>query len=204
MSDSPIPAAMADPRARAARRRSLNLAPSSPLTHLVDELRAERGPAVPYVDPLSGGTEASVLFVLKRPGEKAVESGFLSLENHDRTARNFLALMAEAGIPYSEITFWNIIPWYGPRKARLSSAELSEGMAWLNRLLTLLPRLRALVLVGRDAQAAAGRVKLPPSAGLFLCPHPSPSNLNTDKPQRLVILRVLREVRAGITDAPCA
>jgi hypothetical protein len=43
----------------------------------------------------------------------AYESGFLSPKNHDPTARNCLELLREAGVPPTEVTFWNLVPWYG-------------------------------------------------------------------------------------------
>ncbi|MGH7717468.1 MAG: hypothetical protein ACREON_01305 [Gemmatimonadaceae bacterium] len=61
----------------------------------------EAGPEarVPDFDPWDGGTDAEVLYLLEAPGGKAVESGFISRNNPDETARNFFELNRAAGIP---------------------------------------------------------------------------------------------------------
>jgi uracil-DNA glycosylase len=57
----------------------------APLTAFVEALRAEMGPGVglPHFDPLDGGVEAEVLYLLEAPGPRAVESGFISRNNPD-------------------------------------------------------------------------------------------------------------------------
>ena len=68
------------------------------------------------------------------------------------------------------------------------------GMA-IRKWLSLLPKLRAVVFVGRKAEYTreiiAGQL---PNVKMFYCPHPSPRCLNTNPVNRQRILDVLREV----------
>lgn len=63
----------------------------TPLSALVDKIRNEQklGREVPDFDPYNGNEGARYLFILEAPGPKAVETGFVSFENPDQTARNF-------------------------------------------------------------------------------------------------------------------
>ncbi len=67
---------------------------------------------VPHFDPLDGGINARVLFLLEAPGAKAVASGFVSRNNPDETARNFFDLNMAAGIARRDTVCWNVVPWY--------------------------------------------------------------------------------------------
>jgi hypothetical protein len=74
----------------------------------------------------------------------------LSLENDDASAERFATLLDDAGIPVAEVLPWNAYPWYINRQPR--AAELEAGVEPLVRLLSLLPRLRVVVLLGESAQ----------------------------------------------------
>jgi hypothetical protein len=95
-----------------------------------------------------------MLSVLRDPGpmthDAAGGSGFLCLENDDASAERFATLLAEARIAPSQMTPWNAYPWYINRK--LKARELAAGVEPLHRLVRLLPRLRVVMLNGRDAQ----------------------------------------------------
>jgi uracil-DNA glycosylase len=183
------PRAMADAAAREALRARLQEPHIAPITAFVDRLQARHAERIPYVDPNTGGVKARLLFVLKRPGPRAVESGFLSISNHDLTAKYMLELLGEAGIPYSEIMVWNIVPWFAPREQTMTREEIAAGAGYLNDLLTLLPHLRSVVLVGREAQSADQLLRLPPAVRVLKARHTSPSNLHTNPEQRAKILR---------------
>ncbi len=43
---------------------------------------------IPDFDRRFGNENSEILFLLEGPGRKAVESGLISLENNDQTARN--------------------------------------------------------------------------------------------------------------------
>lgn len=59
------------------------------LTAFVDRMKKPKRGKVPYFDPLDGGQYAEILFLLEAPGPRAVESGFISRNNPDPTAKNF-------------------------------------------------------------------------------------------------------------------
>src|SRR5436190_17510285 len=76
-----------------------------------------------------------------------------------------------------------------------NQTDLEAGIRELPRLFSLLPRLCAVVLVGRKAQQACDAIKhLVPKVTVFQCPHPSPQFVNTDPANRQRILDVLDQV----------
>src|SRR5207248_3106182 len=128
-----------------------------PLNRFVDDLRAARGAeSVPYVDPNCGGVNAQVLLLYQDPGPKASgpnnSSGFLSLENDDPSAENLCLLLQHADLPWKVCVPWNAVPWYINRAGR--THELREALPNLHRVRLLLPRLRAVGLMGNSAQNA--------------------------------------------------
>ena len=143
----PVAWALKQVRNREDMRARLREPHIAPITDLVDRLRSEKGPDIPYVDPHTGGIDARILFVLKRPGPRASDTDFLSLSNPDQTARNSLEIFAEVGIDYRQVMLWNIVPWYGPRDEKLSSEDLQAGARYLSELLRLLPNVRSVVFV---------------------------------------------------------
>jgi uracil-DNA glycosylase len=169
----------------------------------VEELRAAAGPegaSIPDFDPWDGGIHAQVLFLLEAPGSKAVASGFISRNNPDETAKNFFELNRDAGIPRKRTVTWNVVPWYIGDGARIRAAkrqDVSTGTASLERLLTLLPSVRVIVLVGKKAQQASSLIsRLRSDVRVFNSPHPSPLFINNAPGNREQILTVLREVAA--------
>jgi len=194
------PKLLADPAACAARSGQLHEPHIAPLTALVETLCAQVGPhvSIPNFDPWDGGIDAEILYLLEAPGPKAVLTGFVSRNNPDETAKNFFEVNAEAKIPRKRTVTWNIMPWYIGDSKRIRSAnrdDLQTGICELPRLLSLLPRLCAVVLVGRKAEQARSAVRhLLPRVAIFECPHPSPQFVNTDPENRQRILNVLYDV----------
>ncbi len=86
----------------------------APIQALVDEIREVRQTdTVPYVDPVSGGVLARVLFVLESPARPAaLGSGMLSPDNNDQTAANMWQLYRQSGLTRSAALHWNAVPWY--------------------------------------------------------------------------------------------
>ena len=193
------PKLLEDPEARATRLKELQRSHIAPLTRFVEDLRAEAGPgaAIPYFDPWDGGVEAELLFLLEAPGARAVNSGFVSRNNPDETAKNFFELNIAAGIPRAKTIIWNAVPWYignGNRIRAATADDLQLGLQPLPRLLQLLRQLRTVVLVGRKAEKASlGIRRERPTLRLFLCPHPSPLFVNHAPGNRDRILQVLHE-----------
>ncbi len=201
------PKLLGDREACATRLQQINEAHIASLTAFVEALRAEVGPsaAIPYFDPWDGGIEAEILFLLEAPGPKAVSSSFISRNNPDETAKNFFELSAAARIPREKTVVWNSVPWYigtGSKIRAATPADLEAGLRPLPRLLELLPKLRAVVFVGRKAERAWSQVeRLRPELRLFACPHPSPLFVNNSPGNKDRILLVLRGVAKLLSEA---
>lgn len=58
---------------------------------LVNRVRIENNLTreVPGFDPKNGNEQAKYLFLLEAPGPKAIQSGLISFDNEDPSARNF-------------------------------------------------------------------------------------------------------------------
>ena len=173
------PRSLRDPEAREARRRLLSEPHIRPLTAYVEQLRDRSPDEFPDFDPLDGGVEARLLFLMEKPGPMTsalrtgrAGSGFISRDNDDPTAEAIFNFMGNAGIPRRETVLWNLIPgWNGTRK--VTAREVREGALEALRLVQLLPRLKAVVLVGARAEEARPFLT---SGGfsLFSSVHPSP------------------------------
>lgn len=200
------PKLLGQPEALASRIGQLDESHIAPLTDFVGRLRERMGPlvSIPYFDPWDGGINAKVLFLLEAPGPKARNSGFISINNPDETAKNLFELLVEAGIERRLIVLWNVVPWYlgSERKIRAArSGDVQLGIESVNELMALLQQVRGVVLVGRKAQKAESYLKkLGPTLFLESCPHPSPMYMNRKPENRLVLLQCLRKVSARLKE----
>lgn len=199
-----IPKSLGNRAAREARVAALARPHVAPLATLVRELRARYGSdySIPDFDPHDGGIEADCLFLLEAPGPRAVETGFVSRDNPDETAKNFLLLNAEAGIVRTRTVLWNIVPWYvgsGTKIRPANSVDIRAAEPALAALLSLLPGLHMIVLVGAKAASARRAVSaLAPAAHMREIPHPSPLFVNRTPTNRVVLLRALANVALGL------
>ena len=147
----------------AARKEMLCESHIAPLTDFVARLRRARPDCeFPDFDPLDGGTGADILFLFEKPGPMTSAggkgSGFISRDNDDPTAAATFDFMQRAGLPRDRTVIWNVVPgWNGTR--RIMAAELRTGVAALDELVPLLPKLRTIVLVGRKAQRAKSLIE---------------------------------------------
>jgi uracil-DNA glycosylase len=195
-----LPKLLADPQVRAARWAKLHESHMESLTVFVEALRSQvrKGALIPDFDPWDGGIHAEIIYLLEAPGRQAVATGFVSRNNPDETAKNFFELNAEANIPRKRTVTWNVVPWYIGNKGAIRAAkrgDSEEGVHFLPKLLSLLPKLRAIVFVGRKAEYARAIIaEQLPNVKMFYCPHPSPRCLNTNPVNRQRILEVLCEV----------
>lgn len=162
------------------RKAMLGMPHISPLAGYVSTLRNRLELEVPDFDPLDGGVEARALFLFEKPGPMTSEegrtsrtgSGFISRDNDDPTAEATLTFMRQAGIPRTETVLWNTVPaWNGTRQ--IAKEELLAGLACVDELVSLLPRLRVVVLVGKKAGKAKQHVKQLGCA-VVTSTHPSP------------------------------
>lgn len=163
-------------------------------------MREAKGPAyeIPDFDPLDGGVDAEVLFLLEAPGPKARDSGFISRNNADETAKNFFLLNEEAGIDRRRTAIWNSVPWYIGSGTKIRSAkrdDVLEANEWLEQLLTMLHKLRFVVFVGQKALHAMQVVRSSrPDVDVLAMPHPSPMFINRAPGNRSRILIALKEL----------
>ncbi|WP_420394002.1 uracil-DNA glycosylase [Acuticoccus sp.] len=160
---------LSTPEAVAERRRRLGELHVAPLAELAAALSRD-GP-VPMPDPSDGGVEATMLFLLEKPGAGAA-TGFVSRDNPSGTSRALRAMTAAAGIDRAATLLWNAVPWWNGTPV-VRRAELARGAQALGALLPLMPRLAVVVTLGRTAERAwrlGGIAGLPAVA----CAHPSP------------------------------
>ena len=155
---------------------------------------------VPWFDPDGGGDTAALLFLMQDPSEVATGTGFVSPDNDDPSARNTTIACARAGVPPRGKVHWNVFPhWVNvvkrgrpvdiTRPPQSYTEARAAAVQFLGELLhERLPRLRAIVLLGRHAQAGwsnyiAGGGSLPDGVSPPLeCPSCSPQAWNnTDK-----------------------
>ena len=173
---------LADPEMIEGRKRLLGEPHIAPMRDYAGALRKLGHGEVPEFDPLDGGIGARALFLFEKPGPMAAPngrqqrlgSGFVSRDNNDDTAEATFNFMQTAGLPRRDVVIWNTIAWWnGTRK--ITATELRDMVGVLDDLLGLLPRLTAVVLVGKKAQRALPLIErrrqdLP----IFSSAHPSP------------------------------
>lgn len=176
------PRALRNPESVIDRRSMLNLPHIAPLREFSRLLRREGRGAVPDFDPLDGGVEAKILFLMEKPGPmtddtalgRRVGSGFISRGNDDPSAEATWRFMADAGIERSLSVIWNVIPWWNGTRT-ISRDEQTAGIERLSQLVDMLPNLCVVVGVGRKAgkaKASVARRGLP----FIISAHPSPIN----------------------------
>jgi hypothetical protein len=174
------PRSMRNAGVRERRRGMLSLPHVAALTTYAARLRERGSVEVPEFDPLDGGVEAQALFLFEKPGPMTAErggskrsgSGFISRNNDDPTAEATFRFMEQAGLARRLTVTWNVIPWWNGTRA-VTGQELREGTACVKELISLLPKLRAVVLVGKRA-AEAERYLKTTELPLLASDHPSP------------------------------
>lgn len=152
------PGSLGDPAVRARRMAMLDRPHARRLAAHVAALRTGGHGYVPDFDPLDGGSDARLLFLLEKPGPRTVPpagSGFVSRNTADPTANACRAFMLQAGIDRCDTVIWNIVPWWNGTMA-LNTAELRTGADALQETAALLPALRGVVLVGNRAATWGG------------------------------------------------
>lgn len=196
------PKSLASRSERASRAALLTQPHVGGLVRLLEGMRKAKGSGyeIPDFDPLDGGTDAQVLFLLEAPGPKAIASGFVSRNNPDETAENFFLLNAEAGIDRRRTVIWNAVPWYIGSGTKIRPAKRDDVRGadeWLTELLAVLSQLRFVVLVGQKALHAQGVVRESrPDVEVMAMPHPSPMFINRASGNRKRVLAVLQELAA--------
>lgn len=191
------PRANSNPAELTRKQQLLSNPHMAPLTHYVERLRIALGPEawVPYFDPTEAGVNARILILLESPGPRASGprgSQFVSADNNDQTAENMWDLLREAGVQRDrDMVTWNVVPWYVGRAP--SPDEVKAARPWIVDLISLLPELRVVLLLGKTAKKSWDGLDL--DVPVIRAPHPSPQNLNTRPEARPQVLEALIEVR---------
>ena len=151
---------MRDPAFKAAQFAGVHLPHVTTVNQLVESLRETEPSAgrgwVPYVAPLHGGSEARILSILRDPGPMTHEtkgSGMLCVENDDDSAALQCELLASVDLTPADLTPWNAYPWYRhDQSSGLRSPQITEGLEPLARLISVMPKLKVVLLQGGEAQ----------------------------------------------------
>jgi hypothetical protein len=172
------PRTMRDGSVRERRRLMLDLPHVVRLTAYAARLRKSSSLEVPDFDPCDGGTGARVLFLFEKPGPMTAQgtgkrgSGFISRDNDDPTAEATFVFMQQAGLRRKLTVIWNVIPWWNGT-VTVTKQERLAGVKAVRDLMELLPELRAVVMVGKNAATARPYLETTGKA-LFTSDHPSP------------------------------
>jgi uracil-DNA glycosylase len=170
---------------------------------LVELIRTDRRltKEVPGFDPKNGNEKAKYLFLLEAPGPKAVESGRISFENPDPSAKQFGEQLAAADISRIEIAIWNIVPWYigssdGSAIRAANGEDVRDGMKYLPLLLDAMPNLKCIILVGGAARRAHIFLSRLTTARIVSCHHPSMRVVNSNPKAPEENIELLRFLKA--------
>ena len=167
------------------RKKMLNEPHILALSKYTKSLRNKNLGKIPDFDPLDGGTNAKILFLLEKPGPSVFGKrnyGFISRDNEDETAANTLKFMSEANIPRNITCSWNTIPgWDG--KIKFTADDARRGRNEIGNLLNLLPNLKVILLVRGIAQDNFEKYKkdnsIDSNLKIIKSTHPSPINRGT-------------------------
>ena len=200
------PYSLKDSTTRELRAAALALPHMVALKHYVECLRAELrsdlipNPDLPDFDPCDGGVHARCLFLLESPGRQARSTGFVSMNNPDPTAANWLSILREATVPRDVTALWNAVPWYvgdTQRLGRITAAHVKRASNLIPGLIHNFPQLQAVVFVGRNSARLMPAVsEARPDLKLLRCPHPSQQNLNCRPEARSQMLTTLKDLQA--------
>ena len=171
---------------------------------LVDQIRKEQGLGIEVLDfdSENGNERARYLFLLEAPGPKAVQTGYVSLNNPDPTARSFQRQLRQAGVAREDIAVWNVVPWYlgdeGRRKIRgANSRDVRAGLQYLKPLVAAMPGLQCIVLVGGAARKAHVFLSRVTTARILSCHHPSAQALNANPDAEAENITVFKFMKGG-------
>jgi uracil-DNA glycosylase len=131
-----------------------------PLMEIIRGIRS-RQTNVPNIDPLDGGVEATVLFLLESPGPKAVGSMFVSRDNSDPTACNMRETLESARIARRETVLWNVVPHCistHAKNGKPTGGQIIESIPDTLAFINALPNLKAIVFCGNDAKLQRSKI----------------------------------------------
>lgn len=128
------------------------------LNKFVEKLRQRHPDSfVPDFDSNDGGIDSQVLFLFEKPGPMTDTenggSGLISRDNNDPTANATKMILERIGLDRKKTLIWNSIPIWN-HTIQIKSIEQKLGFIYLQELLTLLDKLKVIVLVGKKSQKA--------------------------------------------------
>jgi hypothetical protein len=166
-SDDDQPYSMQDAGVRERRRAMLDDPHMRDLTRFAKELRLCRPEwKVPDFDPLDGGVKAQALFLLDTPGSEAKNSGFVSCNNPDDTAKYMRASWREAGLKRCRVLLWNVVPHCLENDS--TKKQVREAIQNTQAFIDKLPDLKVVVFCGEKAWSAKKYLTLSPSVVALL------------------------------------
>lgn len=174
---------------------------------LIKQIKEEQGldHEVPGFDPKNGNEAGRYLFLLEAPGPRALQTGYVSVDNPDPTAWNFQAQLGEAEIEAKDIAVWNVVPWYLGDKDRkkirgATAMDVRSGLKYVEALVALMPQLECIVLVGGAARKAHVFLSQATTARILSCHHPSAQSLNANPfaaEENVAVLRFMKQTTVG-------
>lgn len=172
----------------------------APLCAYLEAMRRDEiGREIPHFDPCDGGVWARALWLLEAPGPETLGRAFVSRNNPDGTSRNLCELFQQADLARRDTLLWHIVPWFigvEKRPQPVGGRELESALEHLGELLSLLPRLEIVVLVGRKTQLARPQLRELTALPLVETFHPSSQVFNVWPEKKRETQRKWREVAA--------
>ena len=168
---------------------------------LVSLIREKHGEAeVPSFDKNNGNENAKYLFLLEAPGPMAVQSRKISFENDDPTANNLKKQLKAAGIERRDIALWNVVPWFignedGTSIRPATGQDVKSGCKYLELLVSAMPKLKCIFLVGGAARRAHLDLSGMTTARIVCCHHPSGRAMNLNRAAKEENVNIFRFVK---------
>ncbi len=154
---------------------------------------------MPDFDPCDAGSNAQCLLLLESPGRQARDSGFVSMNNPDPTARNLFSFISSVDFPRTEIAIWNAVPWYvgdDKRLGNITAEDVQKAAVEIPKLINCFPKLKVVVFVGRKSLNLLNYVSASsPWLMTLECPHPSGRHLNASVIAREKIKETLKTAK---------
>lgn len=192
-----------------------------PLTDFVEKLRRDLNQPVPDFDPLGGGVNSRVLFLMEAPtgagaGRGKVEkvgseegSGMVCPNNDDPTGPVDWQLKADAGIRRDLTVVWNACPYYvgtATKRRKPTMPEVTACKPHFLEFLKLLKEVRVVVTCGQTTrdfwQKIFGDVKdMFPTMTVIHTRSPHPLSVHQFKGARPALLRCYKKA-AALADKP--
>jgi hypothetical protein len=192
-----------------------------PLTDFVEKLRRDLDKPVPDIDPLGGGVNARVLFLMEAPSGAGAGrgkmgkvgsdegSGMICPNNDDPTGPVDWQLKADADMRRNKTVVWNACPYYVGTATKRRKPTMPEVIACKSHFLEfmkLLKDVRVVLTCGQTTRdfwrKVFGDVKdMSPTMTVIHCRHPHPLSVNQFKGARPAILRCYKKA-AELADKP--